>query len=50
MKMLANDSTSGSWVAHSDFAIIILTNPKYGFNLMLEEYCRTCNWQLGIMG
>ena len=29
LKKLANDSTTGRWVENSDFAIILLTNPKY---------------------
>lgn len=32
LKKLAEDSTTGSWVEHSNFAIIVLTNPKYGFH------------------
>ena len=31
---LAEDSTSGNWVAGCKFAIIILTNPKYGYHLI----------------
>jgi len=34
IKKLAEDSTSGNWVAGCNFAIIILTNPKYGFHLI----------------
>jgi nitroreductase len=34
LKRLADDSTSGSWVEGANFAIIILTNPKYGFHLI----------------
>jgi nitroreductase len=34
LKRLADDSTSGSWVVGANFAIIILTNPKYGFHLI----------------
>ena len=34
LKRLADDSTSGSWVAGANFAIIVLTNPKYGFHLI----------------
>jgi len=34
IKKLAEDSTSGNWVANCNFAIIILTNPKYGFHLI----------------
>ena len=32
IKKLAQDSTSGKWVGGANFAIIILTNPKYGFH------------------
>ena len=31
---LAKDSTSGNWVAGCNFAVIILTNPKYHFHLI----------------
>ncbi len=34
LKMLAEDSTTGKWVAGANFAIIILTNPKYNFHLI----------------
>src|SRR5215217_4332682 len=34
LKKLAEDSTSGKWVAGANFAIIILTNPKYGFHMI----------------
>jgi nitroreductase len=34
IKKLAEDSTSGNWVVSCNFAIIILTNPKYGFHLI----------------
>ena len=34
LKKLAKDSTSGSWVAGANFAVIVLTNPKYGFHLI----------------
>jgi nitroreductase len=34
LKTLANDSTSGKWVERADFAVIVLTNPKYGFHLI----------------
>jgi nitroreductase len=32
LKQLANDSRSGGWVQHADFAIVVLTNPSYGFH------------------
>lgn len=31
---LANDSTSGSWVRRSNFAVIICTDPKKGYHLI----------------
>ena len=31
---LADDSTSGSWVAEANFAVIVLTNPKYRFHII----------------
>jgi nitroreductase len=34
LKLLAEDSTSGRWVAGANFAIIILTNPGYNFHLI----------------
>src|SRR5881397_4448962 len=34
IKKLADDSTSGDWVVNCNFAIIILTNPKYDFHMI----------------
>ena len=34
LKKLAEDCTSGSWVAGANFAVIVLTNPQYGFHLI----------------
>ena len=34
LKMLAEDSTSGSWIRGANFAIIVLTNPEYSFHLI----------------
>src|SRR5215208_8257381 len=34
LKKLAENSTGGSWVAGANFAVIVLTNPKYGFHLI----------------
>jgi nitroreductase len=34
LEVLAKDSTSGRWVSGADFAIIVLTNPKYKFHLI----------------
>jgi nitroreductase len=34
LSKMAEDSTSGSWVAADNFAVIVLTNPKYNFHLI----------------
>jgi len=34
LKKLADDSTTGKWVENANFAIIVITNPKYGFHLI----------------
>ena len=34
LEKLAQDSTSGSWVRGANFAVIILTNPKYSYHLI----------------
>jgi nitroreductase len=32
VKRLADDSTTGQWVAAADFAILVMTNPEYNFH------------------
>jgi nitroreductase len=34
IKRLAEDSTSGGWVAGANFAVIVLADPKLGFHLI----------------
>lgn len=34
LEKLASDSKSGSWVAGADFAVLVLTDPKYKFHLI----------------
>ena len=34
LKRLAADSTTGAWVGKAAFAVIVLTDPKYGFHLI----------------
>ena len=34
VKRLAEDSTSGGWVAGANFAVIVLADPKLGFHLI----------------
>lgn len=49
LKRLAEDSTTGGWVAGANFAVIILTNPNYGFHLI--DAGRACqNMQVAAWG
>jgi len=34
LKKLSEDSTSGQWIVGANFAIILLTDPSYGFHLL----------------
>jgi len=34
LKRLAADSSTGVWVGNAAFAVIVLTDPKYGFHLI----------------
>jgi nitroreductase len=34
LKRLAADSLTGTWVGNAAFAVIVLTDPKYGFHLI----------------
>ena len=34
IKKLSEDSTSGQWIIGANFAIILLTDPNYGFHLL----------------
>ncbi len=52
LKKLADDSISGKWVNGANFAIIILTNPKYGFHLIdagrVLQNMQLAAWNCGI--
>jgi nitroreductase len=52
LKKLAHDSTSGSWVEGANFAIIVLTNPKYNFHLIdagrVVQNMQLAAWNQGI--
>jgi len=52
LKVLANDSTSGQWVAGADFAIIVLTNPRYNFHLIdagrVSQNMQLAAWNQGV--
>jgi len=50
---LAQDSTSGKWVSHANFAIIVLTNPNYDFHMLdagrAVQDMELAAWNLGIV-
>jgi nitroreductase len=52
LKKLADDSMSGKWVVDANFAIIILTNPKYSFHLIdagrVLQNMQMAAWNYGI--
>src|ERR1044072_8986245 len=52
LRKLSEDSTSGSWIAEANFAIIILTNPKYKFHLIdagrVLQNMQLTAWNYGI--
>lgn len=52
LKKLAQDSTSGAWVAGANFAIIVLTNPKYGFHMIdagrVAQNMQLAAWNRGV--
>ncbi|VFJ13954.1 nitroreductase family protein [Candidatus Nitrosocosmicus franklandus] len=37
LKKLSDDSTSGKWIGGANFAIIVLTDPKYVFIYLMQE-------------
>lgn len=53
LKRLADDSTTGSWVAQANFAVIVLTNPKYGFHLIdagrAAQDMQIAAWNYGVI-
>ena len=52
MKKVADDSISGRWVAGADFAVIVLTNPKYPFHLLdagrVTQDMELAAWNYGV--
>src|SRR5213594_3573211 len=52
IKKLADDSTSGGWVVNCNFAIIVLTNPKYNFHMIdagrVLQNIQLVAWNLGV--
>jgi nitroreductase len=52
LKKIAEDSTSGGWVASANFAIIVLTNPKYNFHMIdagrVAQNMQLAAWNRGV--
>ena len=52
LRKLAEDSTTGKWVKGANFAVIVLTQPKYGFHLIdagrAGENMQIAAWNFGI--
>ena len=52
LRKLAEDSTSGKWVERADFAVMVLTNPKYGFHLIdagrVAQNMQIVAWNCGV--
>jgi nitroreductase len=52
LKMLADDSTTGQWVSSANFAVIVLTEPKYAFHLIdagrAVQNMQVAEWGYGV--
>jgi len=52
LQTLAKDSTTGPWVEGADFAVIVLTNPKYGFHAIdagrAVQSMQIAAWSFGV--
>ena len=52
LRKLAEDSTTGKWVEGADFAVIVLTNPKFGFHLIdagrAAQDMQVAAWNYGV--
>jgi nitroreductase len=52
LRKLAFDSTSGRWVENANFAVIILTDPKYAFHLIdagrVLQNMQLAAWSYGV--
>jgi nitroreductase len=52
LRKLAEDSTYGKWVRGAKFAVIVLTDPKYGFHMLdagrVVQNMQLTAWNFGI--
>lgn len=52
LKKLANDSTTGKWVEGTNFAVVVLTDPKYNFHQLdagrVVQDMQLAAWNYGV--
>jgi nitroreductase len=52
LEKLAEDSTSGGWVSGANFAVIVLTNPRYKFHMIdagrVVQDMQLAAWNYGV--
>jgi nitroreductase len=52
LKKLAEDSTYGKWVQGANFAVVVLTDPKYGFHMLdagrATQNMQVAAWNFGV--
>ena len=52
LEKLAEDSTSGGWVSDANFAVIVLTNPRYKFHMIdagrVVQDMQLAAWNYGV--
>ncbi|MDQ4101900.1 MAG: nitroreductase family protein [Thermoproteota archaeon] len=52
LEKLAQDSTSGGWVSGANFAVIVLTNPRYKFHMIdagrVVQDMQLAAWNYGV--
>lgn len=52
LEKLAEDSTSGGWVSGANFAVIVLTNPRYKFHMIdagrVVQNMQLAAWNYGV--
>jgi len=53
LRKLAEDSTTGSWVERANFAVIVLTDPRYGFHMIdagrVAQDMQLAAWNYGVV-
>jgi nitroreductase len=53
LKKLADDSTTGQWVEHANFAVLVLSSPKGGFHVIdagrATQDMQLAAWNFGVV-